>query len=631
MPNGVSLTPDNNGVSRADAASAENGPQLDALYKQWKRDPSSVDAEWHAFFSGFELGCQQPPRRGGETVRTASVPAAVAVGIDRQSRVDALVSAYRRLGHQQAKLDPLNLLKRSTPELSLDYFKLTQGDLDKEVEIYWAGRLTRMTLRTVVDLLQETYCGHVGIEYMHIENYTHPPLAARPDRGGPAPQGRSPQRREEAGARASARRRAFREIPPHPVRRPEALFARGRRDDHPDPRQDRRGMSPARRRADRHGHGPSRAAQHPGQHPGQGLRVHLQRIRRKLRSRFAARRRRREIPSRLRGDRLHEQGDQDRPEPGPEPEPSRGGRPGRAGQGARVAAAAQRHRGTAQGAAHPHPRRRLVQRPGDRGGDAQSFAARGLPHGRDDPHRDQQPDRLHHLAGRRLLEPVLHLGGQDARFADFPRQRRRSDGRGHDHPARLRVSPAIPARCRRRHVLLPAPGPQRGRRAPLHPAAHVLGHRGPPAHQRNFLRPPGQVRRHHSRRSARLSREVRGKTQRRAAKIEGGDQGHRPRPAQIDDLPRIARPGRDGGAARKAARDRRGHHARAGKNRAQSKDQALAPEPPRHDRRQGAARLEHGRGARLRQPARKGLPGAPSRARTAAAAPSPSATRCSTT
>ena len=32
MPNGVKLTLDNNNVSRTDAASAENAPQLDALY-----------------------------------------------------------------------------------------------------------------------------------------------------------------------------------------------------------------------------------------------------------------------------------------------------------------------------------------------------------------------------------------------------------------------------------------------------------------------------------------------------------------------------------------------------------------------------------------------------------------------
>jgi 2-oxoglutarate dehydrogenase E1 component len=176
MPNGVNLTLDTNGVSRTDAASAENGPQLEALYEQWKRDPASVEAQWHAFFAGFELGCQQPPRRGGEAARVTTpgaAPAAeLATGRLQQSRVDALVSAYRRLGHQQAKLDPLNLIKRRTPELSFDYMKLTEADLDTEFEIYWAGKPSRMPLHTMIDLLHETYCGHVGIEYMHIENYT---------------------------------------------------------------------------------------------------------------------------------------------------------------------------------------------------------------------------------------------------------------------------------------------------------------------------------------------------------------------------------------------------------------------------------------------------------------------------
>ena len=176
MPNGVSLTLDNNGVSRASAASAENGPELDALYTQWKRDPASVDAQWNAFFAGFELGCQQLPKRSAGT--TAAPAAAATPTVEtgperlRQSRVDALVSAYRRLGHQQAQLDPLNLVKRTTTELSLEYMKLTEADLDSEFEIYWAGRLSRMSLRTIIDLLKETYCGHVGIEYMHIENYT---------------------------------------------------------------------------------------------------------------------------------------------------------------------------------------------------------------------------------------------------------------------------------------------------------------------------------------------------------------------------------------------------------------------------------------------------------------------------
>jgi len=174
MPNGVNLTLDTNGVSRANAASAENGPELDALYTLWKRDPASVDAQWNAFFSGFELGCQQLPKRTGEAGKAKTAPAGPTSDHDKlqQSRVDALVSAYRRVGHHEAKLDPLNLIKRKAPELTLDYVKLTEADLDSEFEIYWAGQLSKMTLRTIIDLLRATYCGNVGIEYMHIENYS---------------------------------------------------------------------------------------------------------------------------------------------------------------------------------------------------------------------------------------------------------------------------------------------------------------------------------------------------------------------------------------------------------------------------------------------------------------------------
>ncbi|MEJ0000024.1 MAG: 2-oxoglutarate dehydrogenase E1 component [Verrucomicrobiota bacterium] len=173
----MNLTPDNKGVSRTDAASAENGPQLEALYAQWKRDPASVDAAWSAFFAGFELGCQQPPRRSATPARAdgaAAAPTPAAIADDRlmQSRVDALVSAYRRLGHQAAKIDPLNLLKRSVPELDLDYVHLTEADLDREFQIYWSGKSSVMPLRTIITLASETYCGNVGIEYMHIEDYT---------------------------------------------------------------------------------------------------------------------------------------------------------------------------------------------------------------------------------------------------------------------------------------------------------------------------------------------------------------------------------------------------------------------------------------------------------------------------
>jgi 2-oxoglutarate dehydrogenase E1 component len=181
MPNGVSLTPEFIGASRTDAAAADNGAQLESLYQQWKADPASVDASWNSFFAGFELGCQQPPKRGPADGSNARANGAAPVldqtpagAADRrkQARVDALVGAYRRLGHSVAKLDPLNLRKRTTPELTLEYMKLTDGDLDQEFEFIVGGKTTVKTLRDIIALMQETYCGSTGIEYMHIEDFT---------------------------------------------------------------------------------------------------------------------------------------------------------------------------------------------------------------------------------------------------------------------------------------------------------------------------------------------------------------------------------------------------------------------------------------------------------------------------
>jgi 2-oxoglutarate dehydrogenase E1 component len=176
MPNGVSLTPDFTGASRTDAAAADNGAQLESLYQQWKADPASVDASWNSFFAGFELGCQQPPKRGASAngAATVSIETTPAGTADRrkQARVDALVGAYRRLGHSVAKLDPLNLRKRTTPELTLEYMKLTGADLDQEFEFIVGGKTMVKTLRDIIALMQETYCGSTGIEYMHIEDFT---------------------------------------------------------------------------------------------------------------------------------------------------------------------------------------------------------------------------------------------------------------------------------------------------------------------------------------------------------------------------------------------------------------------------------------------------------------------------
>ena len=125
------------------------------------------------------------------------------------------------------------------------------------------------------------------------------------------------------------------------------------------------------------------------------------------------------------------------------------------------------------GVPDPDPRRRRVRRPGARGRDPEPLAAPGLPDRRDDPHRRQQPDRLHDLAGRQPVDPLLHRRRQDDRGADLPRQRRGPRGRRLRRRAGARLPRDVRPGRRHRPGLLPQARPQRGRRAGVHPAADV--------------------------------------------------------------------------------------------------------------------------------------------------------------
>ncbi|MHC5022645.1 MAG: 2-oxoglutarate dehydrogenase E1 component [Planctomycetota bacterium] len=137
-----------------------DGRYVDELYQQWTTNPRSVDPQWQRFFEGFELGA-----RPGAASATA-----VDIAHSKQGAVDALISHYRDIGHLAAKLDPLGVERPYPAYLRLDVFGLGEADLD---ERYDPGQLplpNPSPLREIIDLLEETYCRHIGVEYMHIQD-----------------------------------------------------------------------------------------------------------------------------------------------------------------------------------------------------------------------------------------------------------------------------------------------------------------------------------------------------------------------------------------------------------------------------------------------------------------------------
>lgn len=86
----------------------------------------------------------------------------------RAINVMRLINMYRTRGHVLADLDPLSDEPGHSPELDLSYYDLTLWDLDREFYCGGLGGNEKATLREIINLLRETYCGKMGAEFMHL-------------------------------------------------------------------------------------------------------------------------------------------------------------------------------------------------------------------------------------------------------------------------------------------------------------------------------------------------------------------------------------------------------------------------------------------------------------------------------
>ncbi|UCD52902.1 MAG: 2-oxoglutarate dehydrogenase E1 component [Phycisphaerales bacterium] len=152
----------------------DNLSYIENMYRQWQSDPSAVDSVWDAHFRS-EVGADGAPSAG--EVRTAGGDMAY-----RQSRVDSLLWAYRDIGYRYARLNPLggdhgpdhDYLRRNQvgvfQKLTLEEFGIAQEDLDT---VFSAGRFMKPSpapLRDIIAAFQQTYCGSVGVEFLHIQD-----------------------------------------------------------------------------------------------------------------------------------------------------------------------------------------------------------------------------------------------------------------------------------------------------------------------------------------------------------------------------------------------------------------------------------------------------------------------------
>ncbi|MBK8210762.1 MAG: 2-oxoglutarate dehydrogenase E1 component [Rhodospirillales bacterium] len=179
--------------------SGANAPYISELYRRFVEDPSSVDPSWVSFAElhedarvvlGEARGASWAPptaagNGGGASVSAPSglsVPAAEgprarpSPADSRAAIIDSvralmLIRVYRVRGHLMARFDPLGLEgKKYHPELDPKTYGFTDADMDRPIFLDNVLGLETATLRYIVQILRETYCGSIGVEFMHIQH-----------------------------------------------------------------------------------------------------------------------------------------------------------------------------------------------------------------------------------------------------------------------------------------------------------------------------------------------------------------------------------------------------------------------------------------------------------------------------
>ena len=189
----------------ATAFNGANAAFIADLYARWVANPGAVDPSFAELFAalndearailGDASGASWAPRSwSADSPETAppappkgkeakgkdakAAPAAPAPSADelRAATKDSLralmmIRTYRVRGHLEAQLDPLGLqVPKPHPELDPATYGFTEADMDRPIFIDHVLGLEVATPRQILKVLRETYCGPIGVEFMHIQD-----------------------------------------------------------------------------------------------------------------------------------------------------------------------------------------------------------------------------------------------------------------------------------------------------------------------------------------------------------------------------------------------------------------------------------------------------------------------------
>jgi 2-oxoglutarate dehydrogenase E1 component len=141
---------------------AFNDGYIAEAYEAYRRDPASVDESWRQFFRFAESlgGVGQGGSAPGGTLDADL--------LTKVADAAKLADAIRAFGHLAVPLDPLGTPAGGTPELTLEFHGLSEGDLRRipGTALGAAGG----TAEEVVAGLRDFYSSRIGFEISHLAN-----------------------------------------------------------------------------------------------------------------------------------------------------------------------------------------------------------------------------------------------------------------------------------------------------------------------------------------------------------------------------------------------------------------------------------------------------------------------------
>jgi len=182
----------------AQAFNGGNAAFVADMYARWAANPASVDPSFAELFAAlsdeargilmdasgaswspqhFDIAEPEPAKLAGKVALPAAPTSAGATPEQvRATALDSLralmmIRAYRVRGHLEARLDPLGLqLPRSHAELDPASYGFGPGDLDRPIFIDNVLGRESASVREIIGILRASYCGPIGVEFMHIQD-----------------------------------------------------------------------------------------------------------------------------------------------------------------------------------------------------------------------------------------------------------------------------------------------------------------------------------------------------------------------------------------------------------------------------------------------------------------------------